>query len=228
MTPKTIQELQDYCAQRSMPLAKMRFFIGVNYTGERAFGIYQDGDRYIVYKNKSDGSRAVRYDGPDEAYAVGQLFDKLLDECHKRGIDPENQGQTRQGGRPGARSRVKSVRNVLTIAFVVIYLAVMGYNLVSSWLGHRKDGYYRTQASDDLYYRYGDDWYTYNNGWYAVSDLAYDLSDAYLGDSYASDWGGSDFTQTDIWEDLHESDSSDSSADYDSWDSFDTDWDSDW
>ena len=46
----------------------MRFFIGEDFREARAFGIYKAGEnRFVVYKNKSDGSRAVRYDGPDEA-----------------------------------------------------------------------------------------------------------------------------------------------------------------
>ena len=89
--PRTIGEMKDYCARRGMPLERMRFFIGINYTEPRAFGIYQDGDRFVVYKNKSSGERAIRYNGPDEAKAVNELFAKLLDECHMRGIYPENQ-----------------------------------------------------------------------------------------------------------------------------------------
>ena len=35
---------------------------------------------FIVYKNKADGTRAVRYKGTDEAYAVNELYLKLKDE----------------------------------------------------------------------------------------------------------------------------------------------------
>ncbi len=85
--PKTIEELKQYCAERGMPLFRMRFFIGEDYREPRAFGIYKAGDnRYVVYKNKDTGVRAVRYDGPDEAYAVSELFAKLLEECHKRDL----------------------------------------------------------------------------------------------------------------------------------------------
>ena len=88
--PETIAQLKAWCASRGMPLEKMRFFIGEDYRGPRAFGIYRDGDRVVVYKNKSDGSRAVRYRGPDEALAVRELYGKLLEECHSRGIYPED------------------------------------------------------------------------------------------------------------------------------------------
>ena len=92
--PKTLSELKEYCAERGMPLLRMRFFIGVNIQEPRAFGIYQEGGRFIVYKNKSDGSRAVRYNGPDEAYAVNEIYTKLIDECHNRGIYPDQPGRS--------------------------------------------------------------------------------------------------------------------------------------
>ena len=92
--PKTIEELKEYCAERGMPLLRMRFFIGEDYKEPRAFGIYRDGDRFVVYKNKDNGNRAVRYDGPDEAHAVNELFQKLLDECHNRGIYPDREPGT--------------------------------------------------------------------------------------------------------------------------------------
>ncbi|MDO4853389.1 MAG: zinc ribbon domain-containing protein, partial [Clostridia bacterium] len=56
--PRTIEELKEYCAERDMPLLRMRFFIGEDYRGPKAFGIYKDGaGKVIVYKNKADGSR---------------------------------------------------------------------------------------------------------------------------------------------------------------------------
>ena len=40
--PKTIAELKEYCAERGMPLLKMRFFIGEDYRKPKAFGIYKE------------------------------------------------------------------------------------------------------------------------------------------------------------------------------------------
>ena len=49
------------------------------------FGIYRDEDgEFVVYKNKSDGSRAVRYKGLDEAFAVNELYEKLRSEVSER------------------------------------------------------------------------------------------------------------------------------------------------
>ena len=102
--PRTIGELKEYCAERGMPLLRMRFFIGEDYREPRAFGIYRDGDRFVVYKNKDNGNRAVRYDGPDEAYAVNEIFQKLLDECHNRGIYPDREPGTAPAARPVTRT----------------------------------------------------------------------------------------------------------------------------
>lgn len=80
-TPKTIEELQRWYAARNLPpYETTRFFIGINYTEPRAFGIYQDGKDFVVYKNKSNGERVIRYQGTDEAYAVNELYIKLKDE----------------------------------------------------------------------------------------------------------------------------------------------------
>ncbi|MBR1558640.1 MAG: zinc-ribbon domain-containing protein [Clostridia bacterium] len=223
--PRTIEELRLYCEYHHMPLEKMRFFVGVDYKQPRAFGIYRDGGRYVVYKNKDNGSRAVRYDGPDEAYAVNELYAKLLDECHKRNIWP--------GGKPKevAEREKKSKRNfvilvvVLALAFAVFsFLAVRHENRV-----HAHDGYYRFN-DDALYYRYGDDWYydDYYYDWVIWNSIPYDDYESYyIGSDYDDGWGYSDFAYSDAWESIQDENRT-SSSDYDSWDSGGTDWSSDW
>ena len=53
----------------------------MDYKGPRAFGIYHDKYLgYVVYKNKDNGERAIRYQGTDEAYAVNELFMRLKQE----------------------------------------------------------------------------------------------------------------------------------------------------
>ena len=63
----------------NLPLEEMRTFIGEDYKGAKAFGIYKDetDGTFVVYKNKEDGTRAVRYKGSDEAYAVNELYQKM-------------------------------------------------------------------------------------------------------------------------------------------------------
>ena len=239
--PKTIEELQDYCYRHRMPLNTMRFFVGENYEEAQAFGIYQEGDQFIVYKNKADGSRAVRYSGPDEAYAVNELFQKLLEECHNRGIFPDKSpAAAKEAIREYAKRRIQSLIGWVFIIILALWLKV------TIFPSHDHDGYY---IFDDagLYYRYALSWYyddAEDSGWYKTKAPKVDHLDKYYeGDNYRSSWNGSDFEQTTIWEKLNDtstssllyslifdddSDDSDDSDDYNSWDSDDTDWDSDW
>ena len=222
--PKTIEELKEYCAERGMPLLRMRFFIGEDFKEPKAFGIYRDGDEVVVYKNKANGQRAVRYRGPDEEHAVQELFQKLLEECHNRGIYPDGKPVEPAESAP-ARKGARLFLKAYGIFFAAAAAAVAGTAIFST-IQHRHDGYYR--INETIYYRYGDDWYTdYDYDWYEVEEPVEDWSDYYIGDDYDSDWGVSDFRDSEIWEEIEENSSSDSS-DYDSWDSSDTDWDSDW
>lgn len=77
--PQTIEELKAWAKEMNLPLQDMRTFIGEDYKGAKAFGIYKDetDGTFVVYKNKEDGTRAVRYKGTDEAYAVNELYQKM-------------------------------------------------------------------------------------------------------------------------------------------------------
>ncbi len=227
--PKTIEELKEYCAERGMPLLRMRFFIGEDYREARAFGIYRDGRDVVVYKNKADGSRAIRYRGPDEEHAVNEIYLKLLEECHNRGIYPDGEPATRSGG--SKRKKTSNSRSVLL--FVLFWVIFLSVGLLLRGCVHRNDGYY-SNGNGRVYYHYGSDWYyTYDDNaygyWYEDNSFPEsNYSDYSLGDNWDSDWGVSDFKQSSTWDEIQESESSSSSSDYDSWDSSDTDWDSDW
>ncbi len=228
--PKTIDEMKEYCAERGMPLLRMRFFVGEDFKEPRAFGIYKDGDRFVVYKNKADGTRAIRYQGPDEAYAVNELFQKLLVECHNRGIYPDGKPATnrtvtrtaKKGSWPGI---------IICLLMVAVFIA-LGVHL-NQWSKekHKNDGYYRFDDSASTWYLYGGSWYYSNDGytnWYSGNPGVGDnYTDYQIGTEYDSDWGVMDFRDSEKWDSI-QSDNSSSSSDYDSWDSGGTDWSSDW
>lgn len=77
--PKTIEELKAYCDRNGYDSYRTRFFVGVDYKEPKAFGIYKNEEtgEFVVYKNKDNGARAIRYQGPDEAFAVSELYDRL-------------------------------------------------------------------------------------------------------------------------------------------------------
>lgn len=79
--PTTIEELKEYCAKNRIPIKKMRFYIGEDNREAESFGIFREADgNSVVYKNKSDGTRAIRYRGDDESYAVSEIYKKLMEE----------------------------------------------------------------------------------------------------------------------------------------------------
>ncbi len=130
-TPKTIEELQAwYEARKLPPYETTRFFIGIDYKEPKAFGIYRDGSEFVVYKNKGDGSRAVRYRGTDEAYAVNELYLKLKSEILNQ--------KAKNGGSSGGNysSRAKSPSDLVqrsqgrlkNLAFIL--LGILGFGTV--------------------------------------------------------------------------------------------------
>ena len=85
--PQTIEELKKWYIDHNLPDENVtRFFIGKNYTAPKAFGIYKEENtgNIIVYKNKADGTRSIRYEGKDEVYAVNELYIKLKEEIIKK------------------------------------------------------------------------------------------------------------------------------------------------
>lgn len=224
--PQTIYELRTFCAQHNMPLEKMRFFLDEDYREPRAFGIYQDDDGdFVVYKNKADGTRAVRYKGPDEARAVHEIYQKLLSEIELR--------KGRSGGAPNRSGGKANLRRgclqmiVAMLIFSVIGIAAM---LIFAF-SHDPPGYYRN--NNDYYYTQRGDWYYFDQDggswapWYGDTAPIDDPETSYVGPEYYSSYGVEDFSDSD-YASSHSSDDSDWDDDWDDWDDFDTDWDSDW
>ncbi len=241
--PRTIAELKAFCSRYNVPLEKMRFFIGEDYRGPKAFGIFRDSDGdYVVYKNKSDGSRSVRYRGTDEEYAVNELYQKLKTEFSNRKNAQARAAAKRQStavytSLPKGRRNLKGCRSCLVVAAVIftimIITGVIG-TMVGSFSHTPSTGYYIYQG--DTYYNYHDDWYYYDPGygWYpsSVDSYFYDnYEDYYQSYSYDSDYGVTDFYDSSYYDpyDYSYDWGDDSDYDYDWDDDWDDDWDSsDW
>lgn len=240
--PKTIAELEQWYKDRKLPpYETTRFFIGQDHKGPRAFGIYQDpgSGEFIVYKNKNDGSRAVRYQGKDEEYAVNELYQKLKDEIvHQKA----NQGKNTSSS--SNRSKGFSLfRNTKLSTWIII--AIMIASVLLNLSSHRHDGYYN--YNDTVYYSYDDNWYYYDNyydDWYTtnsydpgVTSIQNSYDDYYVSDYWNPDMNATDWDDSPYYEETHSYSSSDydssSDSDWDwdsgsSWDSGGSDWDSDW
>ena len=160
--PKTIDELKEYCERKGFTSEKTRFFIGENYKGPRAFGIYKDetSGEFIVYKNRVDGTRAIRYRGSDEAFAVGELYDKLHAEMASKSFL-----------RKFSPFFEKFKRFIGKLVFFILFVIVLFYCMTKSGLS--PDG--SLYGSDNYYYD--------SNSW------GYDSWGSGSWDSGYTDWG---------------------------------------
>lgn len=243
--PKTIEELKAFSDKHNLPLKDMRFFLGEDFKEPKAFGIYKDDDgNFVVYKNKADGSRAVRYQGKDEAYAVNEIYQKMRSEIRmrKQQKPSENDPDVKVGAQRAKQAALKKKRKIADFfsIFLVIFLLVL--YVVLSCVKSPGKGYYNY---DDTYYYYdSSSWYyydDYNNQWektYSIDDeLSKNYKDYSSGSDYSTDFGIDNFNNSQYYLDYNNSNSywndswDDDDWDWDSndsWDYNDSDWDSDW
>lgn len=232
--PKTIQELKQWYSNRNLPSENTtRFFIGKDYKGAKAFGIYKDEitKKYVVYKNKADGTRSIRYEGLDEEYAVNQLYEKLKCEIYNQ------KNKIYQGYNTGIYTG-KSIKLANPITIIIIFMAII--LIVSALIIKKpKRGYYN--FDNEYYYYQNGSWYKYNDkdwGYTTIPQLLKDnYSNYYISYDYMYSYKIDKFENTSYYKKPTSSSSSDYDSGYDydydwdsgsSWDSGYTDWDSDW
>ena len=238
-TPKTIEQLQKWYEDRQLPPYEVtRFFIGINYTNPKAFGIYKDGNEFVVYKNKADGQRAIRYRGTDEAYAVNELYLKLKDEIlnqkahnqdRRSGVVNSSSTNSTDGNKRSPAKWSGVLKNGLFVLGIIAIIIVM--------FNYYKVDYYR--YNDTIYVNSRYEWFEYDGYDYDVvdeSDIPADMLDnksTYGYDYSDSKWDSSitEFKDSNYYAEHYDSSDQDSDFDWDSgdsWDSNDTNWDSDW
>ncbi len=230
--PKTIEELRAwYIAHHLPPEEITRFFIGKDIREPKAFGIYRDsyGD-FVVYKNKSTGERAIRYQGTDEKYAVNELYQRLKAEiADQKGNRPASSPQ-----QPLVDKTVKKKKKRKGCLFAVGIFFVVMCLLVAIFDNTPPNGYYNYNGTQ--YYHQGSSWFYYDkekDDWFKSYEEI-DITDKNAKDYKITNHEGKDFEQTSWYDSGSHSDDngwdSDSNwdSDNDSWDSGSTDWDSDW
>ena len=214
----SIQDIKNLAEKHNIPLTEMRFFVGENYTEPKAFGIYEENGEFIVYKNKDNGQRAIRYQGTDEAEAAQtKLRQKNADWWqHQEDLAENNEyvkeytkeinkrypktTKIHQLLKAAYNSFMKDWEYYLWLLFIFYLLVAAVYN-IHLYYEHYKEiennhpnissGYYVN--NDDLYYYNYPTWYIWNSG----SWDRYEYN--YLVDDY-SDWTYSD----DVYDDTYE------------------------
>lgn len=238
--PTTIEELKAFCVEHNLPLSLMRFYIGEDYKLPKAFGIYKDEDsgEFIVYKNKSDGSRAIRYQGLDEAYAVNEIYLKLQVEMQKQEArkiaqmqssaqnrsdysnrtsnsdysnrtNNSNYHETTSSSRSSRSSGNKLKKRIILIIVLIFFGSSIIEMLFAGMIGAMS---IFTSSGSDYDSSYSSD-YDYDDDYDYSYNYNYDYS--YDSDDWDTDWD-SDWDSDYDW---------DSGSD---WDSSFSDWDSDW
>jgi len=249
--PVTIEELQEWYQKRGLPPEDVtRFFIGKDYKGAKAFGIYRDTatGNVVVYKNKADGSRAVRYNGPDEAVAVREILVKLKETISQQKSANRNRqdhGNTGRSGESSGRNRKRSKKGFHFSDAIGLGLFLFVLAGIFAMSQSPVKGYYKYH--DNTYYNLDDNWYMYDagaNDWYRTEEPFedgdkwkdyYDISSK--PESYEYRFEDTEFyTDWEEQQSSHDSDDNDYDSDDDdydwdsgdSWDSDGGDWDSDW
>lgn len=194
-TPKTIGDLKQWYLQQGLPSEDVtRFFIGKDIRSARAFGIYQENDgRFIVYKNKNNGVRAIRYEGRDEAYAVNELYQRLREEmrnqaAHGRQAPTPTVQSLRTAPAPDSyksevseraeapkKSHLKRIIAILSAALVVSLLVWL---VVVPLCRPLQNGYYKYRDEKRPYYYYENGkWYCFENGkcWKQVEPESFEI-----------------------------------------------------
>lgn len=227
--PKTIEELKAWYVAHHLPPEEItRFFIGKNITEPKAFGIYKNdvGD-YVVYKNKSTGERAIRYQGSDETYAVNELYQRL-----KAEIVDQKANRPTAAQKPVTDPKAKKRKGCL-IAIIIFFAIGI---LAAIFDKTPPNGYYNYQGTE--YYHQGSRWYYYDeqtDDWYVSSSLDDEINSKNANDYRSYDHSGKDFEQSSWYDagstnDDHDWDDDDDwgSSSSSDWSSSSTDWDSDW
>jgi hypothetical protein len=159
----------------------MRFFIGENTIQAKAFGIYYDqgSGEYVVYKNKANGDRAVRYHGPDEAYAVNEIYQKMKSEISNQRTYQANKAMAAGGGpaHGGYNFNKKKSRSFWSI--LLTFVKFFGIGILA--LGIISIAYVLFVAPDNGYYTYGGtNYYLQGNDWYYYDTSVNDWQDYLL------------------------------------------------
>ena len=231
--PVTVEELKEWYTKQGLPPAEVtRFFIGEDYKDPKAFGIYKDAStgNFVVYKNKADGSRAVRYEGTDEAFAVNEIFMRLKQEileqkahnlksdskANSSGNGVSETGTSQEASKTGKSSKPPKWLIIVLVAIFgqgVFFVAFMIFSLISGMVKGftiPNTGYYQKDGQTYYYYSESnhDVWAVYDNNDWVETEVNGELlkwktaKPYYKGNAFNDGLGTSDFTQSILYDDV--------------------------
>ncbi|MBO4903417.1 MAG: hypothetical protein J5518_11550 [Lachnospiraceae bacterium] len=187
--PETMDELLAFAEEHNLPLAQMHYHIGTDYKGAKAIGIYKDEEtgNFIVYKNKADGTRAVRYEGKDEKYAVNEIYQKMKTDM----IRQREAGKQFQSSPPNRNNRKKSGPNLITIILIILIVLVVFGSTRSCGRSSSGSGsglYDAVPGYSSNYYDYDDD--DSGSSWWDSNDSgsSWDSDDSWNDNWNSSNW----------------------------------------
>ena len=228
-SPKTIDELKLWYFNNNLPPAETtRFFIGVNYLDPKAFGIYKEDStgNFIVYKNKDDGSRTIRYKGPDEAKAVNELYERLKAEVlsqknneaeeddddeeeeeeekttkkSSKSEESEESEETKESSNSSEyKSTLDEPKKSSFVGIAIFAAIVIGViMLIVNMGGKPKRGYYNYDNS--YYYYQSGTWYKYETSWVKQEtkpeNLDKDSKKYFVNSDYNTNYGIQNFEES--------------------------------
>ena len=218
--PKTIKELEQLLEKNRLSPSEIRLHLREDYPGPQCFGIFQDeAGNFVVYKNRIDGTRLIRYQGPDEAYAVSELVQKTLERVEVRRalhvVLPHENGSlsVRKDQEKHARSARKSSRAAtrrssnwhITLGLLSPLLISLLLLVVTNWKT-TENGYYCYQSS--YFYYQSPDWYiSQGECWYPIVPIQAFSSNCtkyYCSASYSESYGVADFSTSNYYNGPHD------------------------
>jgi len=198
--PRTIEELKDwFYVTHGLTKEKTHIYIGEDCKEPACFGIYRDVNTndIVVYKNKANGERAIRYQGVDEQYGVNELYQLIQRQALRNGVDLN--GAKNPGQITSRNSALNSDRNtysrnysnnrrnnhyfaiswlILIIFIIVIYI----YGSMNGWQNTSS----RSSGSSGSSYSRDYDWSSSRDDDWGSS---WDDDDDWDSGDWDSDWG---------------------------------------
>ena len=171
--PRTLEELKDwFYNKQGLTSKKTHIYVGEDCKEAAVFGMYKDentGD-FVVYKNKANGERAIRYQGVDEQYAVNELYQLIQRQALRNGVDLNgalnpgkitNRNSAINNSKTIYRSSTGSTKSLgcfgvlLPIICILFFISIQFYGnwKVSNELETAYKNYQSNSISENDYYR---------------------------------------------------------------------------